>query len=217
MTSAAAGRPARLVVDPRDPAGPGLATAARVLREGGLIAFPTETFYGLGADALSEPAVRRVFAAKGRPADKPLLVLVDSVAMVGRVARDVPPRARALMARYWPGPLTLVLAARDELPPALTAGTGTIGVRLSGHPVARALVAAAGVPVTAPSANPHAAPPPCTADQVLAALGDHLQAILDAGPTPGGPPSTVLDLTRAPAVVVRAGAVALRAEDLDAR
>ncbi len=215
MTREAAGRPVRLVVDPRDP-GPALAAAARVLREGGLVAFPTETFYGLGADALSETAVGRVFAAKGRPADKPLLVLVDSVAMVERVARDVPPRARTLMARYWPGPLTLVLPARAELPTALTAGTGTIGVRLSGHPVARALVAAAGRPVTAPSANRHAGRPPCTAAEVQAGLGDHLQAILDAGPTAGGPPSTVLDLTRTPAVVVRAGAIALPAEDLHA-
>jgi L-threonylcarbamoyladenylate synthase len=186
-----------------------------VLRAGGLVAFPTETFYGLGAHALDEAAVTRVFQAKGRPADKPLLVLVDSLAMVERVAREVPARARRLMDRYWPGPLTLVLAAHPSLPTALTAGTGTIGVRLSGHPVARALVAALGAPVTAPSANPHGATGPRTADEVLAALGVHVDLVLDGGVTPGGPPSTVLDLTRTPGVVLRAGAVAPTPVDLE--
>ena len=125
-------RVARLAVDASRPVPATLAEAARILRAGGLVAFPTETFYGLGAHALDEAAVGRVFQAKGRPADKPLLVLVDSVEMVARVARDVPARARRLMDRYWPGPLTLVLAAHPGLPVALTAGTGTIGVRLSG-------------------------------------------------------------------------------------
>jgi L-threonylcarbamoyladenylate synthase len=208
-------RPARLVVDSARPARAPLRAAARVLRAGGLVAFPTETFYGLGALALDAAAVARVFRAKGRPSDKPLLVLVDSVAMVERVAREVPDRARRLMARYWPGPLTLILPARPDLPVALTADTGTIGVRLSGHPVARALVAAVGAPVTAPSANPHGGASPRTADDVLAALGGSVDLVLDAGVTPGGAASTVLDLTRAPAVVLREGAVVLAREDLE--
>jgi L-threonylcarbamoyladenylate synthase len=207
--------PARLVVDASRPAPATLEAATRVLRAGGLVAFPTETFYGLGARALDEAAVARVFHAKGRPAGKPLLVLVDSRAMVDRVAREVPERARRLMDRYWPGALTLVLHARSDLPAALTAGTGTIGVRLSGHPVARALVAAVGAPVTAPSANPHEDASPRTADEVIAGLGTRVDLVLDGGPTPGGPASTVLDLTRTPAVLLRAGAIVPTPEDLE--
>jgi L-threonylcarbamoyladenylate synthase len=158
--------------------------------------------------------VARVFLAKGRPADKPLLVLVDSLEMVARIARDVPALARRLMARYWPGALTLVLRAHGDLPDALTAGTGTIGVRLPGHPVARALVGALGSPVTAPSANPHGQASPRTADEVIAGLGDGVDLVLDGGTTPGGPASTLLDLTRTPPVILRAGAVVPAPEDL---
>jgi len=206
---------ARLVVDASRPAPAALEAAAQVLQTGGLVAFPTETFYGLGAHALDEAAVARVFQAKGRPSHMPLLVLVDSVAMVERVAREVPDRARRLMARYWPGPLTLVLPARGDLPTALTGGTGTIGVRLSSHPIARALVETTGAPVTAPSANPHGGASPRRADEVLAALGSRVDLVLDGGPTPGGPASTVLDLTRTPVVVLRAGAVVPAPEELE--
>ena len=208
-------QPARLVVDPSRPAAGPIEAAASVLRAGGLVGFPTETFYGLGALALDAAAVARVFQAKGRPGDKPLLVLIDSVAMVARVASRVSDRASRLMDRYWPGALTLILPARPDLPVALTAGTGTIGVRLSGHLLARALVAAAGAPVTAPSANPHGGPSPRTAGEVISALGDRLDLVLDGGPTPGGPASTVLDLTRTPPVVLRPGAVVPTAEDLE--
>jgi L-threonylcarbamoyladenylate synthase len=207
--------PTRLVVDASRPTPAAFEWAARVIMAGGLVGFPTETFYGLGAHALDDAAVARIFRAKGRPGDKPLLVLVDSLAMVDRVAREVSIRARRLMARYWPGPLTLVLHARPDLPAALTAGTGTIGVRLSGHPVARALVAAVGAPVTAPSANPHGAASPRTADEVLAGLGARVDLLLDGGPTPGGPASTVLDLTGTSAVLLRAGAVVPTPVDLE--
>ena len=206
--------PVRLAVDVSHPAASALETAARLLRARGLVAFPTETFYGLGANALDEAAVARVFHAKGRPADKPLLVLVDSLEMVAEVARDVSALARRLMARYWPGALTLVLRAHAGLPDALTAGTGTIGVRLPGHPVARALVGAFGGPVTAPSANPHGQASPRTADEVIAGLAERVDLVLDGGATPGGPASTLLDLTRTPPVVLRAGAVVPAAEDL---
>jgi len=208
-------RRGRLIVDAARPAPAMLAEAARVLRTGELVAFPTETFYGLGAHALDELAVSRVFQAKGRPADKPLLVLVDSVSMVARVAGDVPARARRLMDRFWPGPLTLVLAAHPRLPVALTGGTGTIGVRLSSHPVACALVTALGAPITAPSANRHGAPSPRTAGEVVESLGNRIDLVLDGGATPGGPPSTLLDLTRTPAVVLRAGAVVPTRDDLE--
>ena len=205
------------VVDAERPSASAIAAAADRLRAGGLVAFPTETFYGLGADALDPAAVARVFQAKGRPSDKPLLVLVDSPAMVREVTADIPERARRLMARYWPGPLTLILGARPHLPPALTAGTGTIGVRVPGHAVARALVRATGGPLTAPSANPHGAPSPRTAAEVLAGLGEAVDLVLDAGPTAGGPPSTLLDLTGAVPRVIRPGAVRLGPDDLGDR
>ena len=204
-----------MVVDPERPGVADLRAAAGLLHDGRLVAFPTETFYGLGANALDPDAVGRVFRAKGRPAHMPLLVLVDSTRMVRSVAADVSARAERLMARHWPGALTLVLPARPDLPSALTAGTGTIGVRLSGHPLARALVRMVGLPLTAPSANAHGAASPVTAGEVEASLGGAVDLIVDGGSTAGGAPSTVLDLTGPRPRVVRAGAVALGPEDLD--
>src|SRR5689334_9148366 len=157
-----------ILLDPHAPDATRLAEAAGVLARGGLAAFPTETFYGLAAHAMSAAAVKRIFAVKGRPDGKPVLVLVDSIAMVEAVASRVPPRARELMAAHWPGALTLVLPAREAVPVEVTAGSGTIGVRLSAHPVARALVSALGAPITAPSANPSGADPPTTAAAVRA-------------------------------------------------
>lgn len=181
--------------------------AAQILRAGGLVAFPTETFYGLGAAGLDAAAARRVFAAKGRPASMPLLLLVDSRAMAASVAVDIPPRASELMERHWPGALTLVLRAAPRVPAEVTAGTGTVGVRVPAHAVARALVRALGEPVTAPSANPTGASPPVTAAEVLAQLDGAIELILDAGATPGGAPSTVLDVTVDPPRIIRQGAV----------
>jgi L-threonylcarbamoyladenylate synthase len=194
-------------IDPVAPDERLLRKAARVLRRGGLVAFPTETFYGLGAAALDRDAIRRVFEVKGRPASMPLLALVDSEAMLVCVAPEIPARARELIARHWPGALTLVLRAAPAVPAELTAGTGTIGVRLPAHVVARALVRALGAPVTAPSANPTGADPPTTAAAVLAHFGDAVDLVLDGGPTPGGAPSTVVDVTVDPPRVIRRGAV----------
>jgi len=204
--------PPVLAVNPRAPEASLIARAVAVLRAGGLVAFPTETFYGLGAAALSGAAAHRVLHAKGRADGKPILVLVDSVAMVERVAGPVSAEARRLMALHWPGALTLVLKATTGVPDAITAGTGTIGVRLSSHPVALGLVRALGEPVTAPSANRSDAAPPTTASEVLAGLGtavDLVDLILDGGPTPGGAPSTVLDVTTDPPRVIRQGALRL--------
>jgi L-threonylcarbamoyladenylate synthase len=196
-----------LTVDATAPDVATLERAAEVLRRGGVIAFPTETFYGLGADALRPAAVARVRRLKGRPDDKPLLLLVDSIEMVEALVTTVTPAARALMARHWPGPLTLVLPARPHLPAEVTAGTGTVGVRVSPHAVARGLVRAFGGPVTAPSANLSGAPPPTTAARAAAGLAGDVDLALDAGPTAGGPPSTVLDVTAEPPRVIRQGAV----------
>lgn len=196
-----------LPVDPARPDEGALRRAAAVLAEGGLVAFPTETFYGLGAAALDAGAVRRVYAVKGRPEGKPLLVLVDSLLMVERLTTAIPPRARELMARHWPGPLTLVLPAAPTVPVEVTAGTGTVGVRLSPHPVARGLARALGGPVTAPSANPSGEAPPTTTAEVLRYFDGVIALVLDAGPTRGGPPSTVVDATVDPPRVIREGAL----------
>lgn len=193
-------------VDPAAPAGAALGEAAAVLKHGGVVAFPTETFYGLGAAALDRRAVRRIFELKGRPETKPLLVLVDSIAMAGTVA-EVGDRARALAARHWPGALTLVLHALPHVPEEVTAGTGTLGVRVSPHPVAQGLVRALGGPVTAPSANPSGLEPPTTAAGVLARFEGAVDMVLDGGPTPGGEPTTVLDLTVEPPRVLRQGVI----------
>ena len=193
-------------VDPGTPDSVTLGDAAAVLRRGGVVAFPTETFYGLGAAALDRAASRRIFELKGRPETKPVLLLVGSIAMAESVG-EVSARARALMARHWPGALTLVLRARPSVPEEVTAGTGTVGVRLSPHPVARGLVGALGAPVTAPSANPSGLEPPTTASAVLAYFRDAIDLVLDGGPTAGGEPSTILDTTVEPPRVLRQGAV----------
>jgi L-threonylcarbamoyladenylate synthase len=183
--------------------------AGAVLRRGGLVAFPTESFYGLGADALDEAAVARVFQAKGRPETKPVLVLVESVDMAAGLVADLSDDVRGLMARHWPGPLTLVLRARSHVPLALTAGTGTVGVRMPGHRIAVALVRAAGRPITAPSANPSGAAPPTTAAEVRAYFPGVLDLILDGGTTAGGTGSTVADCTVWPPRLLRAGPIEL--------
>lgn len=184
-----------------------LEQAASSLSMGELVAFPTETFYGLGVNALDSRAVARVFAVKGRPESKPLLVLVDSVKMAESLTPEVSDLARRLMATHWPGPLTLVFKAAPELPAELTAGTGTVGIRVPSHPVALGLVRAARLPVTAPSANPSGAEPPITARAVRQYFEGRIHLILDGGPTPGGPPSTVLDVSVSPPRLVRAGAI----------
>ncbi|MFZ1060961.1 MAG: L-threonylcarbamoyladenylate synthase [Candidatus Rokuibacteriota bacterium] len=198
-----------LQVDPRDPPLVVLKEAAGVLLKGGLVAFPTETFYGLGANALDAAAVKRIFEVKGRPESKPLVVLVDSVRMAESLVKEIPAAALALMARYWPGPLTLIFRSASCLPEELTAATETIGIRISGHPVAFELVRAAGVPITASSANPSGEEPPVTAADVDRTLRDRIDLILDGGPTTGGLPSTMLDVTVTPPRVIRRGALEL--------
>jgi L-threonylcarbamoyladenylate synthase len=183
--------------------------AADVLTAGGLVAFPTETVYGLGADALNAGAVDRVFEAKGRPADNPTIVHVSDPAALDDIVTVVPPTARMLIARLWPGPLTLVLPAAPSVPAVTRGGLPTVAVRMPSHPVALALIEAAARPVAAPSANRSGRPSPTTAQHVLADLGGAVDIILDAGPTPLGVESTVLDLTGGTPVLLRPGGVAL--------
>jgi L-threonylcarbamoyladenylate synthase len=196
-------------VDPVEPDQSVMRAAGALVEAGGLVAFPTESFYGLGADALNPDAIARVFAVKGRPARQPLLVLVDSIDMAARLTTHIGAGARALMERHWPGPLTLVLAAAPSVPAGLTGGTATIGVRMPGHAVARALVRAARRPITAPSANPSTAPPPLTAEAVRGYFDGRVELILDAGPTAGGAGSTIADCTVWPPRILRPGPVVL--------
>ncbi|MFM7063562.1 MAG: L-threonylcarbamoyladenylate synthase, partial [Actinomycetes bacterium] len=197
-----------------DPAAPGvLDAAASLLRSDGLVAFPTETVYGLGGDASSSAAVDRIFAAKGRPATDPLIVHVADVDAARAVAEGWDDRAESVARRFWPGPLTLVLRRAGTVVDAVGGGRPTVAVRVPAHAVAQALLRAAGVPVAAPSANRFGRVSPTTAAHVLDELGDVLDPatdrVLDGGPTPLGVESTVLDLTGDRPAVLRHGGVTL--------
>lgn len=181
--------------------------AARVLRDGGLVAFPTETVYGLGADALNAQAVARVFEVKGRPAFDPLIVHVARRDQIGRVASGFPAIAARLAERFWPGPLTLVVPKTPAVPDLVTAGLPTVGVRIPDHSLALEMLADAGCPVAAPSANLFGRTSPTTAGHVLEQLGDRIDLILDGGPCRVGLESTVLQLTETQPSVLRFGGV----------
>jgi L-threonylcarbamoyladenylate synthase len=184
--------------------------AAEILQTGGIVAFPTETVYGLGANALNPAAVRRVFQAKGRPSINPVIVHVGDASLVHSVASDWPEVAGQLAATFWPGPLTLVLPKRDEVPSEVTAGGSTVGVRVPAHPVALALLREAGIPMAAPSANRSSELSPTTAQHVLKSLGDRVNLILDGGPCQGGIESTVVDVTASPARILRPGLITVK-------
>lgn len=179
--------------------------ALEILRSGGLVAFPTDTVYGLGAPAFNAAAVERIYAAKDRPNEKAIPVLIGSADDLPKVAESVPEMALALAARFWPGPLTLVIPKHPDLPEAVSAAA-TVGVRVPGHAAARALLQAAG-PMAVTSANLSGRPSPCTASEVLAQLGGRIPLILDGGQTPGGVPSTVVDCLGAEPKVLRAGPI----------
>jgi L-threonylcarbamoyladenylate synthase len=198
-----------ITVDPSAPAAAALARAAAVLRRGGLVAFPTETVYGLGANALDADAVRRIFAAKGRPSYNPLIAHVAGAAAARELVTAWPDAAEQLAAAFWPGPLTLVLPKRAIVPDVVTAGLDTVAVRVPAHPVAHALLVAAALPIAAPSANRFTQLSPTTAAHVERALGEGVDLILDGGPTSVGIESTVLDLSGARPVLLRPGSIAL--------
>ena len=191
-------------VDPERPNQEDIARAAECLRRGGLVAFPTETVYGLGVHAMDRAAVHRLFEAKGRPANDPLIIHVSAFDQVAPLVATLPDEAESLAARFWPGPLTLVMPRGSSVPLEVTAG-----VRVPAHPVARALLLAASLPVAAPSANLFSRPSPTLAAHVLDDLDGRIDMVVDAGPTPVGVESTVLDLTADPPVVLRPGAISV--------
>ena len=184
-----------------------LAEAAAILRGGGLVAFPTETVYGLGANALDRRAVARIYSVKGRPAFNPVIAHVASVEQARALAAAWPPLADQLAAAFWPGPLTLVVRKAATVPDIVTAGAETIAIRVPAHPVALALIRAAGVPLAAPSANRSTEVSPTTAEHVAKGLGGRVDLILDAGPTAVGIESTVLDLTGPRPRILRPGPI----------
>jgi L-threonylcarbamoyladenylate synthase len=190
-------------------ADPALLEAAAILRSGGLVAFPTETVYGLGANALDARAVEKIFEAKQRPHWDPVIVHVADVASARRLTATWPDAAERLAATFWPGPLTMLLPRTAQIPDVCTAGRAKVGLRMPSHPVALALIAAAGVPIAAPSANRFGYTSPTTAEHVLADLEGRIDAILDAGSCAIGVESTVLDPTTDPAIIYRPGGITL--------
>jgi L-threonylcarbamoyladenylate synthase len=200
-----------VAVDPKDPDPQVMALAGQVIRDGGLVAFPTETVYGLGANALSVAAVAHIFEAKERPANDPLIVHIEDMEQLELVAREIPPVAYELAAAFWPGALTLILKKKPEIPDNVTAGQDTVAVRLPSHPVAQHLLLKAGVPIAAPSANRFSRPSPTTAAHVLADLDGRVDVIIDGGSTQIGVESTILDVTSPVPTVLRPGGVTLEA------
>jgi L-threonylcarbamoyladenylate synthase len=200
-----------LRVDPRSPDPAIIARAARALRDGGLVAFPTETVYGLGANALDPNAVERIYSAKGRPAYNPLIVHIADASDAPLIAAEWPGRAEKLARAFWPGPLTIVLPKKPNVPDGVTAGLPSVAVRVPAHPVARALLDAARIPVAAPSANRSMMLSPTTAAHVAKSLGDSVDLILDGGPTDVGIESTVIDLTTPTPTLLRPGMISAEA------
>lgn len=183
--------------------------AAAILRRGGLLGIPTETVYGLGADALNEDAVSRIFLAKGRPQDNPLIIHVPDASWLESYCRDVPPAAYQLAERFWPGPLTMILRRRDIVPLQTTGGLETVGVRCPNHPVTLAIIEAAGVPIAAPSGNTSGRPSPTTAAHMIEDMDGRIDGIVDGGPCTVGVESTIIDLTVTPPRLLRPGGLPL--------
>ena len=198
-----------LPVDPIRPEAAALRQAAETLRRGGLVAFPTETVYGLGAHALDPDAVARIYAAKGRPGYNPLIVHVADAYAARALTSAWPREADALAAAFWPGPLTLVLPKNDAVPDAVTAGLPSVALRVPAHPVAHALLRMAALPVAAPSANRSTEVSPTTAQHVVRSLGERVDVIVDGGPCPVGIESTVLSLAGPVPTLLRPGTISV--------
>lgn len=196
-----------LRVDPQNPEAGPIGRAAAIIRRGGLVAFPTETVYGLGANGLDDAAVARVYRAKGRPSHNPLIVHVPDADHARELVVGWPPVAERLAGAFWPGPLTMVLRRHDRVPARVSAGLDTVAVRVPAHPVALALLHAADLPIVAPSANPSSGVSPTRAEHVERGLGGRVELVLDAGPTGVGIESTVVDLTGDRPVLLRPGAL----------
>lgn len=197
----------RLSIDPLNPDHDVVETAARAIKRGGIVAMPTDTLYGLAANPFSLPALAAIRQIKDRPADRAIPLVAADVDQIAATLGVLPMLARLLAARFWPGPLTMLMSAPERLPAEVTGGTGRVGVRVPAHAVTRALCAACEMPLTATSANKSGHPATNDPAAVAAALGVGLDVLLDAGVTPGGPPSTIIDVTDATPRVIRQGAI----------
>jgi len=184
-----------------------IAKAAEILAAGGVIAYPTETFYGLGADATNEKAIQKIFAVKGRHFKNPVSLIIGQHEDIYPLVKDIPETAQKLMTAFWPGALTIVFSAADIVSPKLTAGSGKIGLRVSSHPIALRIVQKLKRPLTATSANLTGMPECSLADEVAQQIGDKIDAIVDWGKTQGGKASTIIDVTCDPPVILREGAI----------
>ncbi len=185
--------------------------ASDILIKGGIIAYPTETFYGLGVDATNEKAIRKIFDVKGRDFRNPIALIIGQKADTYSLVKEVPDTAERLMAAYWPGALTLVFSASDNVSPLLTAGTGKIGQRVSSHPIARKIAEKIKRPLTATSANQSGMPECSLASGVIKQIGDRIDAVLDGGETTGGRTSTIVDVTCSPPAILREGTISRKA------
>ncbi|MDF9555507.1 L-threonylcarbamoyladenylate synthase [Bacillus tropicus] len=186
---------------------PQLQEAAKLLRENEAIAFPTETVYGLGANAMNDEAIAKIFEAKGRPSDNPLIVHIGTKSQLDGIVKEIPPVAEKLMEHFWPGPLTIILPRKEGISEKVTAGLNTVGVRMPDHPVALALIEEANVPVAAPSANRSGRPSPTLASHVYEDLNEKIAGIVDGGATGVGVESTVIDCTSAVPTILRPGGI----------
>jgi L-threonylcarbamoyladenylate synthase len=184
-----------------------ISRAAEILAGGGIIAYPTETFYGLGADATNSKAIENIFAVKGRAFKNPISLIIGESNDIYPLVKDVPDSAKKLMAAFWPGALTIVFSASDKVSPMLTAGSGKIGLRVSSHPLALKIVQKLKRPLTATSANLSGAPECSLASEVIDQIGDKIDAIVDGGQTKGGKTSTIIDVTCDPPVILREGTI----------
>jgi len=199
--------PEVLKIDPDNPNTYPLAKAVRIIEEGGVIAYPTETFYGLGADIRNENAVERIFLIKGRDIRNPLSVIIGDRSDLKDLAEEIPEIALHLIETFWPGALTIVFKASKNVSSRLTAGTGKIGIRVSSHPVAMALAEASRHPITATSANPSGGTECNSAREVIKRMGDKIDAVIDGGLTSGGKGSTIIDVTARPPLILREGII----------
>jgi L-threonylcarbamoyladenylate synthase len=184
-----------------------LTRAAEIIAHGGIIAYPTETFYGLGADATNEKAIQKIFAIKGRNFKNPISLIIGQTDNIYPLVQDVPQTAQKLMAAFWPGALTIVFLAANNVSPLLTAGSGKIGLRVSSHPGAQGIIQRLKRPLTATSANLTGAPECTRASEVAEQIGDKIDAIIDLGNTPGTKGSTIVDVTCTPVAILREGAI----------
>ena len=198
-----------LKINPKNPQSSKIRQAAKIIKSGGLVAFPTETVYGLGANALDAKSVKKIFVAKGRPSDNPLIIHIADMADLGMLADHIPSVAYDLMDEFWPGPLTLVLKKSKIVPKIITGGLDTVAIRMPENKIAHALIRESGVPIAAPSANVAGKPSPTTPGHVADDLSDRIGMIIDGGKTKIGIESTVIDLSRRTPMLLRPGSVTL--------